>query len=217
MKWLQRLFGNKTGSGESRSRQELASSIAEAGDSLGNATITMLAKLEEMMAGSLSAQEQEAAAKSLDSLESTLESGVVSPSQVKSGRDRIRSLREKLAKMGQSSSSGESETDRVLRKCGGCGSDDAGSLELVKDKNHNHGYLCPRCRSEYESLLLPDSIRRFWMCGDCHFRILAGTRIDAEVDPDSTCPHCGANVTVSLVNLDNDRPTENGLMGEPLA
>lgn len=108
----------------------------------------------------------------------------------------------------------ENPGQALFSKCGGCGADQA--LEMVRDKNNNRGYLCQSCRSEYQGLLQPDSIRRFWMCGGCGFRILAGTRIDAEVDPESRCPNCGADVNATLVNLNNDRPVESGILGEPL-
>lgn len=118
-------------------------------------------------------------------------------------------------------SKGGSSTSRVrsglLEKCGGCGTSEASELALVRDKNDNRGFLCASCRSEYEHLLQPDSIRRLWMCSQCHFRILAGTRIDDVVDPEGRCPNCSANVNLSLVNLSNDRPVKSGVMGEPLA
>ena len=104
----------------------------------------------------------------------------------------------------------------MLKKCGGCGADEAAGIEEVRDKNGNRGYLCSSCKREYARLLEPDSTRRFWMCGDCQFRILAGTRIDAEVDPESRCPHCGADVNATLVNLKNDLPVQSGMLGEPL-
>ncbi len=104
----------------------------------------------------------------------------------------------------------------LLPKCGGCGSDQSSALEVVRDKNNNRGYLCSSCQREYAALLKPDSIRRFWMCGACGFRILAGTKADAEVDPDSKCPQCGEDVNSSLVNLSDDRPVESGMFGEPV-
>lgn len=104
----------------------------------------------------------------------------------------------------------------MLKKCGGCGSDVLAKLQEVRDKKGKRGYMCDSCVVEYDRLLKPESIRRFWMCGACEFRILAGTRVDAEVDPESKCPHCGANVNATLVNLSNDHPTESGIVGEPL-
>jgi hypothetical protein len=53
------------------------------------------------------------------------------------------------------------------------------------------------------------------MCGECGFRILAGTKIDAEVDPRSLCPHCGADVNFSLVNLKDDKPVKSDIFGHP--
>ena len=104
----------------------------------------------------------------------------------------------------------------MLEKCGGCGNDNVAGLEEVRDKNENRGYLCASCMQEYAHLLKPDSIRRFWMCGACKFRILAGTKVDAEVDPESKCPQCGSNVNDTLVNLSNDQPVQSGIIGEPL-
>ena len=104
----------------------------------------------------------------------------------------------------------------LLAKCGGCGSDNSSDLEVVRDKNNNQGYLCSSCKREYAALLKRDSIRRFWMCGVCSFRILAGTKVDAEVDPHSKCPKCGADVNSSLVNLSNDSPVKSGMFGEPV-
>jgi hypothetical protein len=100
-------------------------------------------------------------------------------------------------------------------KCGGCGSDNAVDLQIVRDKNNNQGFLCSSCRRAYASLLTPGSIRRFWMCGACGYRILAGTRIDAAVGPESRCPSCGADVNSTLVNLSNDRPVASGQFGQP--
>ena len=101
-------------------------------------------------------------------------------------------------------------------KCGGCGSDNAPSLQIVKDKNNNQGFLCPSCRREYAGLLSAGSIRRFWMCGACGYRILAGTKIDDAVGPESRCPNCGADVNSTLVNLNKDRPVASGQFGQPL-
>jgi hypothetical protein len=101
-------------------------------------------------------------------------------------------------------------------KCGGCGSDNAVDFQIVRDKNNNQGFLCPSCRREYASLLTLGSIRRFWMCGACGYRILAGTRIDDAVGQDSRCPNCGADVNSMLVNLNNDRPVASGQFGQPL-
>ena len=104
-----------------------------------------------------------------------------------------------------------------LRKCGGCGNESLSELQLVHDKKDNRGYLCTSCKADYEGLLKPDSLRNFWMCGACGFRILAGTRIDAEVDEQSNkCPNCGADVNLSLVNLSGDRAIGRGLIGEPV-
>ena len=104
----------------------------------------------------------------------------------------------------------------ILLRCGGCGSQELARLEVVLDKNNNRGILCESCIREYLPLLRAGSDRRFWQCAQCTFRILAGTRIDAAVNPESKCPHCGADVNVSLVNLNNDRPVASGMIGEPL-
>lgn len=96
MKWLRRLFGGK-GEEARDSKRALASSIAQASNSIGNATLMMLDKMEEMFDKPLSAQERQSAAQSLDNLESTLATGVVSPAQVKDVRKRLRKLREKLS------------------------------------------------------------------------------------------------------------------------
>jgi hypothetical protein len=104
----------------------------------------------------------------------------------------------------------------MLKKCGGCGSAILKALIEVQDKNNNHGLLCKKCAKEYNKLLQPESIRRFWMCGACQFRILAGTRIDAQVDPESRCPNCGTDVNLSLVNLNNDLSIKSGILGEPV-
>ena len=55
------------------------------------------------------------------------------------------------------------------------------------------------------------------MCGACEYRILAGTKIDANVDElNNECPNCKKNVNITLVNLCNDHPIESGIIGEPL-
>ena len=101
-------------------------------------------------------------------------------------------------------------------KCGGCG-EELSTLRLVSDKKGNHGYLCPVCLTKYDRLLKPDSIRNFWMCGVCGYRVLAGTQIDASVDQlGSPCPQCNTDVNISLVNLSGDQPVGRGLIGEPL-
>jgi DNA-directed RNA polymerase subunit RPC12/RpoP len=101
-------------------------------------------------------------------------------------------------------------------RCGGCGSNNAVDFQIVRDKNNNQGYLCLSCRREYASFLKPGSIRCFWMCGACGYRILAGTKIDDSVGPDSRCPNCGADVNGTLVNLRNDRPVASGQFGQPI-
>jgi len=102
-------------------------------------------------------------------------------------------------------------------KCGGCGKEPPTRLELVADKKGNHGYLCAACAIRYAELLRPDSVRNFWMCGACGFRVLAGSEVDASVDArDNACPCCDADVGVTLVNLAGDRPTGSGLFGEPV-
>lgn len=111
---------------------------------------------------------------------------------------------------------GSAQLREPLSKCGGCG-DFRPDLELVRDKKGNRGYLCRRCKAEYGRLLTPDSIRNFWMCSACGFRVLAGTQIDAAVDENNNrCPECGADVNLSLVNLSGDRPIGRGLIGEPV-
>lgn len=101
-------------------------------------------------------------------------------------------------------------------KCGGCG-ELVAALNLVFDKKGNRGYLCLSCASKYKTLLGPDSIRNFWMCGVCGYRVLAGTEIDRGVDrPGNPCPQCGTDVNISLVNLNRDRMTGKGTIGEPL-
>lgn len=106
--------------------------------------------------------------------------------------------------------------DDLLPKCGGCGSGRSEQLVIVRDKNMNRGVLCLSCKREYANLLKPDSVRRFWLCKGCNFRILAGTKIDAEVDPHNQCPKCGEDVNLSLVNLNNDHPVESGILGQPV-
>ena len=101
-------------------------------------------------------------------------------------------------------------------KCGGCGSDSDAEIQIVRDKKDNQGFLCASCRREYASLLTPSSIRRFWMCGACGYRILAGTKIDSAVGPNSRCPNCSADVNSTLVNLSNDRPVASGQFGQPI-
>jgi DNA-directed RNA polymerase subunit RPC12/RpoP len=114
-------------------------------------------------------------------------------------------------------SAGSRDQGTSAIRCGGCGVDNAVDLQIVRDKNDNHGFLCSVCRREYAALLKPGSIRRFWMCGACGYRILAGTKIDDAVGPNSRCPNCGADVSSTLVNLSNDRPVASGQFGEPLA
>ncbi|MBM3306301.1 MAG: hypothetical protein FJY79_10245 [Candidatus Aminicenantes bacterium] len=104
----------------------------------------------------------------------------------------------------------------ILRKCGGCGSASSGDLGQVLDKKQNRGYLCRACKEKYAHLLTPESPKRFWMCGECRFRILAGTEIDAAVDPDSLCPNCRTNVNYSLVNLSGDGPVKTDILGHPI-
>jgi DNA-directed RNA polymerase subunit RPC12/RpoP len=104
----------------------------------------------------------------------------------------------------------------ILKKCGGCGTAEANALIEVIDKNQNRGYLCAGCRKKYGHLLQPSSNKRFWMCGDCGFRILAGTTIDAAVDPHSLCPNCQADVNASLVNLSGDKPVKTDMFGHPV-
>lgn len=215
MKWLRRLFGQKDDK-ESVSRQDLASSVAQASSSLGNATLTMLNKMEEMLDKPLSADECGSAEESLSSLESTLSMGVVPANQVKDARKRIGKLRQKLSQLKASPKAPGEGGCGLLAKCGGCGSTQTSDMEVVRDKNNNRGYLCSTCKREYAALLKSDSIRRFWMCGACNFRILAGTKVDAEVDPHSKCPQCGADVNSSLVNLSNDQPVKSGMFGEPV-
>ena len=105
----------------------------------------------------------------------------------------------------------------MLEKCGGCGNSNVKDLQEVQDKKRNHGFLCSSCKKEYKHLLELESIRRFWMCGACEYRILAGTKIDANVDElNNECPNCKKNVNITLVNLCNDHPIESGIIGEPL-
>ena len=115
-----------------------------------------------------------------------------------------------------------SRIEEVLRrgpfpKCGGCGGEPPTEIEMAVDKKGNHGYLCAACSSRYAELLQPDSVRNFWMCGACGFRVLAGTEIDAAVDErDNACPNCDSDVSLTLVNLKADQPVGSGLVGEPL-
>ena len=106
----------------------------------------------------------------------------------------------------------------ILKKCGGCGSMDENNLQLVYDKKKNRGYLCKFCNKKFEDLLMPDSIRNFWMCNACKYRVLAGTEIDAKVDTEynEKCPHCGEEILNTLVNLHNDHIIDSGIFGEPL-
>lgn len=100
--------------------------------------------------------------------------------------------------------------------CGGCGAFRA-TLELVRDKKQNRGYLCRECQTKYARLLQPESVRNFWMCGACGFRVLAGTNVDAQVDENGNrCPHCSTDVNFSLVNLSGDHAIGSGLIGEPV-
>ena len=100
--------------------------------------------------------------------------------------------------------------------CGGCGAFSP-TLQLVRDKKQNRGYLCRECRTKYARLLQPDSVRNFWMCAACGFRVLAGTSVDALVDENGNrCPQCSADVNSSLVNLSGDRAIGRGLIGEPV-
>jgi DNA-directed RNA polymerase subunit RPC12/RpoP len=102
-------------------------------------------------------------------------------------------------------------------KCGGCGEEPPTELGLAEDKKGNHGYLCAACSGEYADLLRPDSVRNFWMCGACGFRVLAGTDIDAAVDErGNACPNCDSDISLTLVNLKADHPVGSGLIGEPL-
>lgn len=101
-------------------------------------------------------------------------------------------------------------------KCGGCGSESA-ALKPVQDKKNNRGYLCPTCVGRYEGLLSPESVRNFWMCGVCGYRVLAGTDADASVDQrGNPCPNCKSDVNITLVNLSGDQPIGRGLIGEPV-
>ena len=102
-------------------------------------------------------------------------------------------------------------------KCGGCGETSKESLLRAEDKKRNSGYLCAACGTRYAALLQPASIRNFWLCGACGFRVLAGTEVDAKVDAlGSRCPHCSADVNFSLVNISDNRPVGRGLVGEPV-
>lgn len=104
----------------------------------------------------------------------------------------------------------------LLLRCGGCGNSESALLEVVLDKNSNRGALCRDCVREYLHLLRSGSSRRFWQCGKCGFRALAGTKLDAAVDSDSRCPNCRADLNVSLLNLANDHVVASGAIGEPL-
>lgn len=108
--------------------------------------------------------------------------------------------------------------DNILKKCGGCGTEKTNVLLLVFDKKKNRGYLCRSCNEKYRQLLNPDSVRNFWMCSKCHYRVLAGTEIDAKVDYEynEQCPYCNAKLLNTLVNLNNDSIIESGIIGEPL-
>ena len=102
-------------------------------------------------------------------------------------------------------------------KCGGCGKEPPTDLEVTVDKKGNHGYLCADCSRRYAELLQPDSIRNFWMCCACGYRVLAGTEIDASVDEqDNACPCCTSDVSVTLTNLQGDAPIFRGITGEPV-
>ena len=105
---------------------------------------------------------------------------------------------------------------KILKKCGGCGNKKRFSLSKVRDKMNNLGYLCSPCKKEYHHLLQQESSKRFWMCGECRFRILAGTRIDAQVDPESKCPNCGSDVNLTLVNLKENQPVGSDALGHPI-
>ncbi len=123
MKWLRRLFGGKEEQEQEEeqkqeqeeveengaSREKLASSIAQASSSLGDVTLMMLDKMEELLDKPLSAQECQSAEQSLDNLESTLNSGVVPPGKVKDALERIRKLREKLSQAKASPATNEDE------------------------------------------------------------------------------------------------------------
>jgi DNA-directed RNA polymerase subunit RPC12/RpoP len=104
----------------------------------------------------------------------------------------------------------------ILKKCGGCGNENASDLKGVQDKKQNSGYLCSACQEKYAHLLTPASTKRFWMCGECGFRILAGTIIDAAVDPDSRCQNCRTDVNFSLVNLSGNKPVKTDIFGHPV-
>jgi len=114
----------------------------------------------------------------------------------------------------------QTQIEKVTRrgafpKCGGCGN--LTDINLVTDKKGNHGYLCHTCLIKYKKLLLPESIRNFWMCGACGYRVLAGTEMDKRVDePGNHCPNCGIDINISLVNLSGDWPVASGIIGEPL-
>jgi DNA-directed RNA polymerase subunit RPC12/RpoP len=103
-----------------------------------------------------------------------------------------------------------------LKKCGGCGNNNVTKRDLIQDKNNNRGYLCKSCKTNYKHLLQPDSTKRFWMCGNCSFRILASTKVDSKVDINSKCPNCNADVNKSLVNLSEDKPVNSDIFGHPI-
>lgn len=138
------------------------------------------------------------------------------PDEKEGKKGRCPDCREVFMLMKAEKGSEPEKTGGLLLKCGGCGSSLNQDADMVKDKNNNRGYLCSSCRQKYAKLLQPDSIRRFWMCGGCKFRILAGTEVDAKVDPQSMCPNCGEDVHSTLVNLNNDIPVKSGILGEPL-
>jgi len=109
------------------------------------------------------------------------------------------------------------QNDNILLKCGGCGNENPHELKLVFDKKKNRGYLCNSCFKKYKKFLEPDSIRNYWMCGNCNFRILAGTDMDLKVDDlDNKCPNCRKDLTDILINLKNDKVIDSGIFGEPL-
>jgi rubrerythrin len=192
MKWLHRLFESKAVE-NSRSQQDLKSD-------LGDVTLTLLAELGERLEKPLSAEQRQSAEQTLDNTESVLSETVMSPAVITEARQRILRLRQKLSE------------SSLLKKCGGCGSGESDSLEVVRDKNQNRGYLCSACKSEHEHLLQGDSNRfqskskRFWMCGSCGYRILEGTKVDIETDQTRKCPNCWASLNITLVNLSGDQP-----------
>jgi DNA-directed RNA polymerase subunit RPC12/RpoP len=86
-----------------------------------------------------------------------------------------------------------------VKKCGVCAGSD--SLEPVKDKRNNGGYLCSGC-SDHAKWLADDSPYNFFLCTGCGLRILAGSPMDRQ----SRCDHCGADLDVHYANLDEDQP-----------